>query len=167
MVSRVSQLESDGAGGKAVEIILNEEGNHSVYGVGLHSVKRHSTPRCRTDTHAQCSCRPRPTSSTVTVIRVRKGQCLCRNPGRRGRQFGGDRLRVTGGGGRANGVCSRRGGSRLVTGGSRRATGPGGGSGSHGARLHRQSPEVPARDKRAASSRWGGCWRGAAVACFS
>ena len=45
MVSRVNQLESDGAGGKAVEMILNEQGNHSIYGVGLHSVKRYNIAR--------------------------------------------------------------------------------------------------------------------------
>jgi hypothetical protein len=45
MVSRVNQLESDGAGGKAVEMILNEQGNHSIYGIGRHSVKRYNIAR--------------------------------------------------------------------------------------------------------------------------
>jgi hypothetical protein len=42
MVSRVNQLESDGAGGKAVEIISMKQNNHSLYGAGQHSVKRYN-----------------------------------------------------------------------------------------------------------------------------
>ena len=45
MVSRVNQLEGDGAGGKAVELISIEQNNHSVYGVGQHSVKRYNIAR--------------------------------------------------------------------------------------------------------------------------
>ena len=45
MISRVNEQERDGAGGKAVNFVSLEMRNHSMYGIGQHSVKWYNIAR--------------------------------------------------------------------------------------------------------------------------